>query len=308
MSESMRKPLEAPPPTIHGVCLFQVCGLAGALAGCGLAASLAKTRELPLWFVAVLIACTLVTQIALALCVKLALHGRERLVFYHHAVVFVLTTVAVAAAMDQPVRPSLDVVTPALFAFLAFGRIGCWTAGCCYGLPSRFGLVYGQAHSAAVAPAFEGVPLWPVQITEALVAATVAIAGMAGVGFETCFATYALARFVLEYLRGDPDRGRLLHLTEAQWTSAAVMLLIWPLGAALLTLLWWVVRPWPPDHVVQLARALACARNERVVATTSFGISVTREAGVLRVLTPADPQLVRRVAALDRLLCTNRNE
>jgi hypothetical protein len=296
----------APPARVGSACLFQVIGLAGSAAACALAFWLARSRGLSSLFVAILIALTIPAQTALTMVVKVALTGRERLVFYHHAALLLITTIAAARVADEPVGAWLDLTTPPLFLFLAFGRIGCWTAGCCYGRPSRFGFAYGETHDD-VARGLIGLPLCPVQLGDSAAALSAALLGVWGAPFHTCFATYAAARFPLEYLRGEPGRWRMLGLTEAQWTSAVLLLVEWPLSAFPLALTALVWRPLPPEHIVQLAQAVACTRIERAVATTSFGVRLKREGDALRVLTSAEPGVIRYVKALDRLLCANRS-
>lgn len=305
MQASMR--LKALPAVVGGIYMFQACALAGAVAACALAFRLASDRRLSLWFVALLVPVTAAAQTGLALAVKVCRGGREQLVFYHHAAVFVLTVITAATVASQPIRAWLDVVTPAFFAFQSFGRVGCWAAGCCYGRPSRFGFAYGENHSDALPPDLCGVPLWPVQLAESVVAAACAAAGFAGAPFYTCLAPYAASRFLLEYFRGEPGRGRALGLTEAQWTSAAIVSVVWPLSIPLLLMVALLCRPLPPEHVLQLLRAIACTRIERAEAATSFSVVLKREAGELRVLSPVTSTMTRRVRMLDRLVCQSRN-
>jgi prolipoprotein diacylglyceryltransferase len=297
----------APSPVWRGVCLFQVCGIAGGIGGVVLAVRLARVHVVPLWWIAALAGAMLFVQTILLLGVKVLLGGRERLVFYHHAALFVLTTTAAATLAGEPLRQCLNAVTPSLFLFLACGRVGCWTAGCCYGRPCRFGFAYGEAHGDAVVEPFSRVPLFPVQLADSVAALGAASLGAALASYEICFGSYAAARFGLEFLRGEPGRRRALGLTEAQWTSAAILAITWPVALLPLAAIALRCRPLPADEIVELAAAIACSRIERTVATTSSGVSVTRKSGVVCVLTPATRSLLRRVEALDRLVCATRN-
>lgn len=140
-------------------------------------------------------------------------------------------------------RAKLDVLRAAdLFAAAlalghAFGRIGCFLAGCCHGRPTSCPVaVTFTSPASEVSPFFLGVPLHPVQLYEA--AGNLAIffllnAGLArtlrgklpaGAVTALYAALYAALRFFVEFLRGD-DRGALrLGLSPAQLISAAVFL------------------------------------------------------------------------------------
>jgi hypothetical protein len=102
--------------------------------------------------------------------------------------------------------------------------------GCCHGRPATVGIRYGAAHVHAGFPAHrQGVRLLPVQALEAvwtLAAVGIAIpatSGAPGAGLAAYLVTYAAGRFGLEYLRGDGTRPYLLAVSEAQWTSLALL-------------------------------------------------------------------------------------
>lgn len=280
--------------------------MAAALFACAIAAGLTAQRDLSLPFLGLLALLTILVQTVLALTVNAWRGGCQRLVFYHHAAAFALTVSVAAVACGQAFAVWLNAVIPALFAFQAVGRIGCWAAGCCHGKPSRFGFVYGPTHVEAVARDLLGLPLWPVQLAEAFAAAVAAAAGYGGASFLTCFAIYGGARFFLDGFRGEPGRSRAFGLTEAQWTSAALVALGWWPGVLLLGAVAVLPRPVPAEHVLQLLRAIACTRIERAVATTAFGLVLKREAGELRVMSSVSPRMSRHIYLLEHL-CAIRN-
>lgn len=129
-----------------------------------------------------------------------------------------------------PLLPALDVAAPALALGHAFGRLGCFTAGCCYGRPSdlpwavRFPL-------DSLAPA--GVFLHPVQLYEAagLVLLAAIAAGVLwwarspGTALWTYLTGYAVLRFVTEIFRGDDRGGFLGPLSPSQVIALGVLLL-----------------------------------------------------------------------------------
>lgn len=116
---------------------------------------------------------------------------------------------------------------PALPLAHAFGRVGCFLAGCCYGIECPFGVIYPPNSSA---PAY--ISLFPVQLLESalLIAICVFLCLYLKKGTKNALRAYVLmyapTRFFIEFLRGDMHRGIFLHLSTAQWTSLILLLLI----------------------------------------------------------------------------------
>ncbi len=98
----------------------------------------------------------------------------------------------------------------------AFGRLGCFLAGCCYGRPTTlpWGVTFRDAHSMIPAQLL-GVPIHPVQLYESLGDLIIASLlyrvllatekgkvkpGLVAAGH---FMAYGVMRFSLEFLRGD---------------------------------------------------------------------------------------------------------
>ena len=108
----------------------------------------------------------------------------------------------------------------------AFGRVGCFFAGCCYGIPYDGCFSYTYHASAGSVPL--GVPLLPVQLMEAALLLLLfglqlwlfcrfpRRRGMAALVYAT---VYPVLRFTLEFLRGDTERGSLWGLSLSQWIS-----------------------------------------------------------------------------------------
>ena len=111
----------------------------------------------------------------------------------------------------------------------ALGRVGCYTAGCCYGIPyDGFGAV---VYTNTLGHTPLNTPLLPIQLIEALCLLVLfvvmivlynkiktkgAVTGIYLVG-------YGILRFVLEFFRGDLERGHLL-LSTSQWISIAMVI------------------------------------------------------------------------------------
>ncbi|MBR3929045.1 MAG: prolipoprotein diacylglyceryl transferase [Clostridia bacterium] len=115
---------------------------------------------------------------------------------------------------------------PSLPLAHAFGRVGCFLAGCCYGIRCKFGFVYPPGGSA---PSY--ISLFPVQLSESalllvicfLLCLYVKKGGKRALSMYVFL--YAPVRFLLEFLRGDMHRGIFLSLSTAQWTSLILFIL-----------------------------------------------------------------------------------
>lgn len=147
-----------------------------------------------------------------------------------------------AAVLCPPWRPgqyarALDAVTPSLFVVLAICRIGCFLQGCCYGLPSRvFGVSFPPGSPASARQLGEGLilagswtlPVVPTQLIEAgslggLAVWTQRRLGGGGTVFGAAVAAYSAFRFVLEFVRDDPERNFLGPLSASQWVALALL-------------------------------------------------------------------------------------
>lgn len=117
-----------------------------------------------------------------------------------------------------------DLIIPDVALAQGFGRIGCFFAGCCYGIetPSHIGLVFPEG---SLAPA--GVPLFPSQLV------------MSAFDFALFFflewfskkkkfngevgavylIAYSFGRFAIEFFRGDMVRGVVNGLSTSQYIA-----------------------------------------------------------------------------------------
>jgi phosphatidylglycerol:prolipoprotein diacylglycerol transferase len=126
--------------------------------------------------------------------------------------------------------PLLDLFAPGVALAHAVGRVGCFLAGCCYGVEvprgSRFSVVYPAASLGAP----PDVPRLAVPLIEAaflllLSAALVAVywrGRRAGLCVTVYAAAYAAERFVLEFYRGDLLRGQYGGLSTSQYISVGL--------------------------------------------------------------------------------------
>lgn len=157
-----------------------------------------------------------------------AVTGRESLVLLEHVWVALACAAAVVVAFGEPVLAQLDSVALGLCAFLAVGRLGCLAVGCCYGQPALVGITYGPASVAdGFPPGLVGVRLFPVQLVEAAGIALLGLVGAVALPFAPpgrvfvwFLLAYAVLRFGMEGLRGDP-RPSVLGLSVPRWMSIA---------------------------------------------------------------------------------------
>lgn len=128
----------------------------------------------------------------------------------------------------------LDLAAPSIPFIHGFGRLGCFFAGCCYGIPYK-GIGNVIFHNSIAAP--NEVALLPVQLVESginFIAAFLLFAyakpsRKSGKVIGAYIIYYSLLRFLMEFFRGDGVRGFLFHISTSQWIS----LFILPVGVLL---------------------------------------------------------------------------
>jgi hypothetical protein len=223
---------------------FGVFVSAGVVLGSAWAVAIAAWRGISPPFALLVVLLGLATALAFAMATKAAT-GAERFTFHHYQLAVLGVGGVCLAAAGRPVLAGLDLLAIALCITQSVGRLGCLGAGCCHGRAALWGVRYGDAHGAGGFPRdLVGVRLWPVQLVEslglALLAAAISVHMLSGRAADapppgTALALYlcagAVLRFSLERLRGD-RRGRVLGLSEAQWTALAVLAAVTALGAA----------------------------------------------------------------------------
>lgn len=140
-----------------------------------------------------------------------------------------LLCIALAAKLSHiHVWNALNCLLPALPLGQAFGRVGCFLVGCCYGMPSPIGFYMDPGATSSP----QGVRLFPIQLVES--------ACCLGIFFlllrlsrhanspnalltGTYLLCYGAARFVIEFFRYDSVRGFLGPLSVSQWFSIGAM-------------------------------------------------------------------------------------
>ncbi|MGM0440808.1 MAG: prolipoprotein diacylglyceryl transferase [Elusimicrobiota bacterium] len=125
-----------------------------------------------------------------------------------------------------------DVLAPGLSLSYGIGRLGCFSAGCCYGKPtdSCIGIVFN--HPESLAP--PGVSLVPTQLISSLFGISFSIflyfylktkkTKYPGLVMALFFAGYSMFRIIIEFFRGDFRGETFLNLTTTQWIALAGIL------------------------------------------------------------------------------------
>ncbi|MCL2339287.1 MAG: prolipoprotein diacylglyceryl transferase [Actinomycetia bacterium] len=178
-------------------------------------------------------------------------------VFYGSLLGGILGVLIYARQFRMFFGPLIITLIPVVPLIHAFGRLGCFCAGCCYGIAydGPFSVVFSQS-PPGLAP--HGVPLFPVQLLES--ALLLALAAFLFVysnrakqprNLLGCYLLgYGLIRFATEFLRGDAVRGFWWILSTSQWISLLAI------GVAII-LLW---RP-PGPFWTGIGRQLPVKRN-----------------------------------------------
>ena len=132
-----------------------------------------------------------------------------------------------------PFWQTADICGPAIALGQAIGRIGCLMAGDDYGSPTRvpWAVVFTDRDAARIGGAPLGVPLHPVQAYESIVCAVLFVGLIRllrrkrfdGEVILAYTASYAIARFVLEFFRGDADRGFVIGWLSTSQFIAAIL-------------------------------------------------------------------------------------
>ncbi len=145
--------------------------------------------------------------------------------------------------------PLVETLIPSVPLLHAFGRLGCYCAGCCYGIVAQppWG-VYFRSDSVAL----HGIPLLPIQLYESVFNLLLFVflslyarkPRPAGRILGLYLIAYAVARFVLEFFRFDAARGFLWGISTSQWIG----LLLIPCG------LYLFLRKTPGQRLADKAR------------------------------------------------------
>lgn len=129
---------------------------------------------------------------------------------------------------NDPVMKHVLVIAPACISLgHAFGRIGCFLSGCCYGIEtdSNIGVLFpGHTHKVLPTQLIECVFLF---LLAALLIFT-AFKWNFLYNFIIYLSFYGIFRFIIEFFRGD-ERGQLRGLSPSQYICIIAVLITVPL-------------------------------------------------------------------------------
>lgn len=121
----------------------------------------------------------------------------------------------------------IDEFAAAVPLFHGFARIGCFFAGCCYGIEWSWGFI---VYDNTINPAINGVVRFPVQLFESacnfLIFLALFILYKKGkFKYRLLFVymlIYPVCRFILDFFRGDGAGGYIFGMTTSQFISILV--------------------------------------------------------------------------------------
>ncbi|MBT3801604.1 MAG: hypothetical protein HOG05_10675 [Bacteroidetes bacterium] len=131
-----------------------------------------------------------------------------------------------------PILQMLDIIAITAPIVHAFGRLGCFMAGCCHGVPTNsfLGITFSDPMCAAHP---HDVPLHPTQLYSVFMLAIIIIVlsviksrkQFHGQLFLIYLTLYAIGRSIIEIFRGDEARGYIIDnvISHSQFISIFVI-------------------------------------------------------------------------------------
>jgi phosphatidylglycerol:prolipoprotein diacylglycerol transferase len=141
----------------------------------------------------------------------------------------------------MPWLRTADAFAPGLALGHAIGRLGCFAAGCCYGKPTDawWGVTFTSPTASQISGTPLNTPLHPTQLLESVVelinffvlAWMVRHKKFEGQVIGAYLFLYGVARYFMEFLRGDPERGSVFGGAMSGTQLISILLVI--VGGAL---------------------------------------------------------------------------
>jgi phosphatidylglycerol:prolipoprotein diacylglycerol transferase len=154
-------------------------------------------------------------------------------VFYGGLISAVVVSVFLMRRYRLPWRRTADAFAPGIAVGHAIGRLGCFSAGCCWGKPTSSWIgVQFTAKANEVTGVPIDSPLVPTQLIEAGSNVLIFLVlvwlrkrrSFDGQIIFTYLMLYSIARFTIEFWRGD-ERGSVWLLSTSQFISVVLFLL-----------------------------------------------------------------------------------
>jgi len=157
---------------------------------------------------------------------------RTGFVFYGSLLFAVPVVVWFFKKEKWPLWPMMDRIAITACIIHSMGRMGCFFAGCCYGIPTdmAWGITFTDAHSQAEPL---NTPLHPTQLYSSFMILSILMIlvmlkrqqRFAGQLFFVYVILYAVGRGIIEIFRGDEARGYIIDgiLSHSQFISIIVI-------------------------------------------------------------------------------------
>ena len=145
---------------------------------------------------------------------------RSGLVFYGGLFGVIFTLLYITRKSPDLRKSAFSVCVPAMPLFHAFGRIGCFLTGCCYGKelshPIRLGVLILNRVPTQLIESFSEFSLFIILLIIERKKSDTDL-------FRIYLVAYAVIRFINEFFRGDEIRGVFLGLSTSQWISLMIL-------------------------------------------------------------------------------------
>lgn len=168
---------------------------------------------------------------------RILLNISDGFVVYGGVILGIVAAAVYCRKKGLPFLNYLDCAAPSIALAQGFGRIGCFLAGCCYGTQMDLPISITFTHSS-YAP--NGVPLFPSQIVSsvfdflnfAVLCVLLRHNKQPGKIGAYYLIFYSIGRFIIEFFRGDLERGNVGTLSTSQFISvfvaiAGVVMVVW---------------------------------------------------------------------------------
>ncbi len=222
--------------------IYGLLWFVGILCSCAFAAVICKKYAFPIWeaiysgiyaMIGALIGAKLLFiavsfKIIIEYNLSIVSVIKSGFVFYGGLIGGLIGVLIYTKAYKEHSTPYLDIISAVLPLGHAVGRVGCFFAGCCYGIPCPFGVVY--EHTQGLTPL--GVKLLPIQLIESFFLLIIFLIQLSvlkkkklgGYCTFSYLLMYSLLRVVTEFFRGDTERGELLFFSTSQWVSVGILI------------------------------------------------------------------------------------
>jgi phosphatidylglycerol:prolipoprotein diacylglycerol transferase len=152
-------------------------------------------------------------------------------VFYGGLIAAVAAAVYYMRKHHMPALRTCDTFAPGIALGHSIGRIGCFAAGCCFGKPTShwWGVTFTNPLANAISGTPLNVPLQPTQLFESAVELAnffilywlIRHKKFEGQVIGAYLFLYGVARYFLEFIRNDPERGSMFGgaMTGTQFIS-----------------------------------------------------------------------------------------